>query len=156
MYAHCIGSSEVVQSVWNDILMHHHTWYGATNLKLLSENLLGSLIAGPRSAKMIFRLQEVTTWATSFKDWLITLIGLVPLGFDLHPPTCSQNRRHYTRMVQKLHSETCQSLIQLAMRWGENGVCWLTQKLRLRTFICFSDQAIDTWRLFLRWQNLSG
>ena len=25
MYAHCIGSSEVVQSVWNDILMYHPT-----------------------------------------------------------------------------------------------------------------------------------
>ena len=31
-------------------------------------------------------------------------------------------------------------------------------KIEIEAFyiICFSDQAIDTWRLFLRWQNLSG
>ena len=40
--------------------MHHMPWYGVTNLKLLSENLLGSLKGGPLSAKIIFRLQEVT------------------------------------------------------------------------------------------------
>ena len=28
--------------------------------------------------------------------------------------------------------------------------------IEIEDFLCFSDQAIDTWRLFLRWQNLSG
>ena len=29
-------------------------------------------------------------------------------------------------------------------------------EIEIEDFWCFSDQAIDTWRLFLRWQNLSG
>ena len=65
---------------------------------------------------MILRLQEVIDGHQQPKQEvspILTLISLIPLGFDLHPPTYSQNRRHYTRVVQKLLSDTFQMLIRV-------------------------------------------